>query len=230
LVKHFLHLLEPSAGRVLLSGQDVRDFEVSELAQRIGYVAQNPDSQIFNTTVEAEVAFALRNLGFRGPELAERVEESLLTMGLADFRTWHPLSLAKGDRARVVIAAVLAMRPGVLVFDEPTTGQDYYGAKRILDVSRQLHQAGKTVVVVTHHLYLMPGYAERVVVMGKGVILLDASIRSAFQEDSVLRSTYLAPPQIVQLAKYIAAREKVVLPVLTNEELAGCITKRKESA
>jgi len=239
LVKHFLHLLEATAGRVLLSGQDVSDLEVSEVAQRVGFVAQNPDNQIFNTTVEAEVAFALQNLGIAGPELAERVEESLLTMGLADYRTWHPLSLPKGDRARLVIAAMLAMQPDVLIFDEPTTGQDYYGAKRILDVTRQLHQAGKTVIVITHHLYLVPGYAERVVVMGKGVILLDAPIRKAFHEAALLRSTYLAPPQIVQFAQHIASRENLsspslgqdhALPILTYEELAACITERKDKA
>jgi energy-coupling factor transporter ATP-binding protein EcfA2 len=231
LVKHFLHLLEPAAGQVLLNGHDVSDLEVSELAQRIGFVAQNPDNQIFNTTVEAEVAFALQNLGVGGSELAGRVEESLSTMGLADYRTWHPLSLPKGDRARVVIAAVLAMQPDVLIFDEPTTGQDYYGAKRILDVSRQLHQAGKTVIVITHHLYLMPGYAERVVLMGKGVILLDAPIRTAFHEAALLRSSYLAPPQIVQFAQHVASREGLSpLPVLTHEELATCITEREDSA
>jgi len=230
LVKHFLHLLEPTVGQVLLNGQDVCDLEVSELAQRIGFVAQNPDNQIFNTTVEAEVAFALPNLGIGRAELAARVEESLYTMGLADYRKWHPLALPKGDRARVVIAAVLAMRPDVLIFDEPTTGQDYYGAKRILDVSRQLHQAGKTVIVITHHLYLMPGYAERVVVMGKGVIVLDAPIRRAFHETALLRSTYLAPPQIVQFAQGIASRENVTLPILTPEELAACITGRRDKA
>jgi len=228
LVKHFLHLLEPTSGQVLLDGQDVTNLEVSELAQRVGFVAQNPDNQIFNTSVEAEVSFALRNLGIGPAEVAQRVEESLDTMGLVDYRTWHPLSLSKGDRARVVIAAVLAMRPDMLIFDEPTTGQDYLGAKRILDVCRQLHQAGKTVIVITHHLYLMPGYAERVVVMGKGVILRDAPIREAFHDTALLEHTFLAPPQIVQFAQRIASRENRDLPVLTPEELAACIAKRKD--
>ncbi len=227
LVKHFLHLLEPTSGQVFLDGQDVTNLEVSELAQQVGFVAQNPDNQIFNTSVEAEVSFALRNLGIGPAEVAQRVEESLDTMGLVDYRTWHPLSLSKGDRARVVIAAVLAMRPDVLIFDEPTTGQDYLGARRILDVSRQLHQAGKTVIVITHHLYLMPGYAERVVVMGKGIILLDAPIREAFHDTALLEHTFLAPPQIVQFAQRIASRENRALPVLAPEELAACFAKRK---
>jgi energy-coupling factor transport system ATP-binding protein len=214
-------------GKVLISGQDIRGLEVSDLARRIGFVSQNPDNQVFCTSVEAEVAFALRNLGTEESELQERVDESLHVMGLGQYRAVHPLALPKGDRARVVIAAVLAMRPDVLVFDEPTTGQDYLGATRILDVTRRLHRAGKTVIVVTHHLYLMPGYAERVVVMGKGVIELDAPIRRAFHETELLRSTYLAPPQIVRLAQYIELQENVCLPVLTPPELAACVAPRE---
>ena len=230
LLKHFLHLLEATMGRVLLKGQDVRELAVSDVAQRIGFVSQNPDHQIFNTTVEAEVAFALPNLGLRGTDSAERVEESLATMDLNDLRARHPLSLAKGDRARVVIAAALAMRPDVLILDEPTTGQDYDGARRILNVSHQLHQAGKTVIVVTHHLYLMPGYAQRVVIMGRGTVLLDAPIRAAFHQTTLLQSTYLAPPQIVQFAQHIASRENVALPVLTEQELAACFKVREVGA
>jgi len=223
LVKHFLHLLEPSAGQVLLDGRDVRQLTVSDLARRIGFISQNPDNQIFGTSVEDEVAFAPRNLGLRGPDLQERVDESLTAMGLTAQRRLHPLALPQGDRARVVIAAVLAMRPEILIFDEPTTGQDDTGAQRILDVSRQLHHMGKTVIVVTHHLHLMPGYAERAIVMGKGVIVLDAPIRQALHATDVLHSTYLIPPQIVQLAQYIAQRMGVTLPILTPEELAACV-------
>jgi energy-coupling factor transport system ATP-binding protein len=148
-------------------------------------------------------------------------------MGLSDLRHRHPLSLAQGDRARVVIAAVLAMRPDVLIFDEPTTGQDYQGAKRILDVSQQLHRAGKTVIAITHHLYLMPGYAERAVVMGRGVILEDAPIHKAFHNSELLRSTYLTAPQIVRLSQYVEEREQVALPILTPGGLAGCMRQRR---
>ncbi len=228
LLKLFLGLLQPSAGQVLLDGRDVRDLHVSDIARRIGFVAQNPDNQIFSSTVEAEVAFALRNLGLDRTELDERVEESLRAMGLLSYRGCHPLALPKGDRARVVIAAVLAMRPDALILDEPTTGQDYAGAKRILDLSRQLHQTGKTVIVVTHHLYLIGGFAQRAVVMGKGSVVLDAPLRQAMHEARLLRSTCLAPPQIVQLAQLIAAREQVALPILTPEELALCMAPRKE--
>ena len=222
LVKHFLKLLEPTEGVVAVGGADTRELSVSGLARRIGYVAQNPDNQIFSATVGDEVAFALRNLDYPDQEVEARTVESLVSMGLLEVRDAHPLSLPKGDRARVVIAAVLAMKPEMVVFDEPTTGQDYRGAKCILDVSRELHQMGKTVIVITHHLYLMPEYAERVVVMGKGTLLLDAPIREAYHQTELLRSTYLTPPQAVLLAQHLAQHGGGDYALLTPSEVAAC--------
>ena len=222
LVKHFLKLLEPTEGVVKVGGVKTGDLTVSRLAQRIGYVAQNPDNQIFNKTVGEEVSFALTNLDYAKEEVEARTVESLEDMGLLDERETHPLALPKGDRARVVIAAVLAMRPDMIIFDEPTTGQDYRGAKYILDVSRQLHQMGKTVIVITHHLYLMPEYAERVVVMGKGTILQDAPIREAYHQIELLNSTFLAPPQAVLLAQQLGQQYGEDLKLLTPAEVASC--------
>ncbi|MFN5727677.1 MAG: ABC transporter ATP-binding protein, partial [Pseudanabaena sp.] len=174
LVKHFLNLLKPTSGKVLVRDRDTQDLSVSDLAQSIGYLAQNPDNQIFNTSVEKEVAFALPFLGYAPDIVKKETERSLKAMQLWEQRHAHPLSLPKGERGRIVIAALLAMNPEIIIFDEPTTGQDYQGAASILEVSRQLHQMGKTVIVITHHLYLMPDYADRAIVMGKGTILLDA--------------------------------------------------------
>jgi energy-coupling factor transport system ATP-binding protein len=222
LVKHFLKLLEPTEGVVRVGGTDTRELTVSGLARRIGYVAQNPDNQIFSKTVEEEVSFALVNLDYSEEEIEKRTVESLESMGLLDVREQHPLSLPKGDRARVVIAAILAMKPEIVIFDEPTTGQDYRGAKYILEVSRQLHEMGKTVIVITHHLYLMPEYAERVVVMGKGTILLDAPIREAYHQTELLKSTYLTPPQAVLLAQHMSHGRDGDFRLLTPAEVATC--------
>ena len=172
LVKHFLNLLKPTEGVVKSGGVSTDELDVSGLARRIGYVAQNPDNQIFNSTVADEISFALKNLDYPEEEVNARTMESLKSMGLVDAKDQHPLSLPKGDRARLVIGAILAMKPEIIIFDEPTTGQDYRGARYILDISKKLHEMGKTVIVITHHLYLMPDYAERVVVMGKGTVLL----------------------------------------------------------
>jgi energy-coupling factor transporter ATP-binding protein EcfA2 len=222
LVKHFLNLLSPTQGRVTIDDRAIGGFSVSDLARSIGYVAQNPDNQIFNPTVEKEVSFALTNLGYPAKIVEERTTASLEAMGLLAARSVHPLSLPKGDRARVVIAAILAMEPRIVVFDEPTTGQDYRGARAILEVSRQLHQMGKTVIVITHHLYLMPEYAQRVLIMGQGTILLDAPIREAYHQTDLLAKTYLTPPQAVLLAQDLARLSGQPAPLLTPEEIASC--------
>jgi energy-coupling factor transport system ATP-binding protein len=227
LVKHFLKLLEPTQGDVRVGGMETGELTVSELAGRIGYVAQNPDNQIFSATVGDEVAFALTNLDYPKDEVEARVTENLEAMGLLEVRDAHPLSLPKGDRARVVIAAILAMKPEIVIFDEPTTGQDYQGAEYILGVSKQLHKMGKTVIVITHHLYLMPDYAERVIVMGRGTLLLDAPIREAYHQTELLASTFLSPPQAVLLAQRLAAGSGQDYDLLTPDEVARCLAPAK---
>jgi energy-coupling factor transport system ATP-binding protein len=222
LVKHFLNILKPTAGSVKVGGVETAELSVSDLARRIGYIAQNPDNQIFSNTVGQEVSFALENLKYPKEEVEERTTESLKSMGLLELRDAHPLSLPKGDRARVVIAAILAMRPEIIIFDEPTTGQDYRGAGYILDISKQLHSMGKTVVVITHHLYLMADYAERTIVMGKGTLLLDAPIREAYHQTELLQSTFLTPPQSVFLAQHLASLNGGEYPLLTPAEVASC--------
>ncbi|MCC6145976.1 MAG: ATP-binding cassette domain-containing protein [Anaerolineaceae bacterium] len=229
LVKHFLHLLSPTSGTVTVAGKDLEKYTVGDLARRIGYIAQNPDYQIFNATVEEEISFALKNLEFPAEIVKERTEHSLESMGLTQFRDRHPLSLPKGDRARVVIAAILAMQPEIIIFDEPTTGQDYRGARYILELSRQLHEMGKTVIVITHHLYLMPGYAERAIVMGKGTILMDGPIRDVYHRTELLGSTFLTPPQAVLLSQELGNLNGREYPFLTPEELSErVILKNRE--
>ncbi|GBO54291.1 ABC transporter related [Pseudanabaena sp. lw0831] len=222
LVKHFLNLLKPTSGRVLVRDRDTKDLSVSDLAQSIGYLAQNPDNQIFNTSVEKEVAFALPFLGYAPDIVKKETERSLKAMQLWEQRHAHPLSLPKGERGRIVIAALLAMNPEIIIFDEPTTGQDYQGASSILEVSRQLHRMGKTVIVITHHLYLMPDYADRAIVMGKGTILLDAPLRQAYHQTDLLESTYLTPPQSVELSQKLSEICDREYPLITPSEFANC--------
>lgn len=226
LVKHFLNLLQPTLGTTWVNGSDTRRLRMSDLARTIGYVAQNPDHQIFTATVEDEVAFALRHLdtGRSTDQVNAAVTRSLEAVSLLDVRDRHPLALPKGDRTRVIIAAVLAMEPEILIFDEPTMGQDDQGAQVILDITRRLHQQGKTVVTITHHLHLMPAYAERMILMGKGVKLLDAPIREAFHDVDLLAATYLTPPQAVWLARALCETDETrASSLVTPAEVAGCL-------
>jgi len=221
LVKHFLHLLKATQGQVHIFGQDIAGYSVSQLAQRIGFVYQNPDAQIFSKSVEEEVRFGPANQMKDKPEVERRVRAALEEMDLLDVAQQHPLALSKGDRERVAVAAVLALEPEILVFDEPTTGQDYAGALRIMNMIRRLHREGRTVVIITHHLYLLPDYIDRVVLVGAGQILLDAPIRVALNEVELMRQTYLTPPQIVEFVREIGALAQTPLNALTVDEALG---------
>lgn len=221
MVKHFVRLLTPTSGEVKIFGKNVSEYTISELAQRIGFVYQNPDAQIFCKTVEEEVRFGPTNQLTDPQEIDRRVLAALEGMDLLHLKDEHPLALSKGDRERVAVAAVLAMEPEVLIFDEPTTGQDMAGSMHIMQMIRRLNQEGRTIIIITHHLHLLPSYTERIVLLGDGQILLDAPIRKAFNELELLRETYLTPPQIVEFVREMAQMGNTNLNALTVEEAAG---------
>jgi energy-coupling factor transporter ATP-binding protein EcfA2 len=218
LVKHFVRLLKQTSGDLKIFGKDADVYSVSELAQRIGFVYQNPDAQIFCKSVEEEVGFGPVNQLDDVEEVKRRVKAALAEMDLEQFKDEHPLALSKGDRERVAVAAILAMNPEVIIFDEPTTGQDKLGAQHIIEAIDRLHKQGRTIVIITHHLHLLPGYVDRVVLLGDGKILRDAPLREVFNDFDVLRQTYLSPPQIVEFAHEIDRMGSASTSALTVEE------------
>jgi energy-coupling factor transport system ATP-binding protein len=205
---------------VLLDGSPIAHAGSAGLAQRIGYVSQNPDRQIFNASVESEVGFSLERTTLSDAEKEARIAEALETLGLTAQRSMHPLALSKGDRARVVVAAIMVMNPDILIFDEPTTGQDYRGARAILDLTKRLHEAGKTIIVITHHLSLMPGYANRAIVMQAGAITSDGTLREVYHQVPILQATSLKPTQAVSLARAANPECRAISPT----ELAAALT------
>ncbi|MBL7063408.1 MAG: ATP-binding cassette domain-containing protein [Anaerolineae bacterium] len=226
LVKAILGLLRPSDGRVLVDGEDVAQTSPARLARRIGLVLQNPDTQLFALSAEEEVAFGPRNCGLSEEEIRARVEQALRQVGLWEKREQYPFNFSFGDRRKISVAAVAAMCPQVLIFDEPTTGQDYRGRYELADIARELNRSGTTVIMITHDMDLIAEYTERVVVMGKGRVLLDDLTREVFQEGEVLAQTSIAPPQVTQLAQ--ALGEYGVPPgVLTTDELGALFAPGK---
>ncbi|MET3577491.1 energy-coupling factor transport system ATP-binding protein [Mesorhizobium robiniae] len=205
LVRHFLHLLSPSSGTVRVAGDDIAALKVSDLAQRIGYVSQNAHAQVFCDTVAKEVGFALSMMKRPKSDIDVAVSRSLTAMDLAHAADQHPMSLSRGDRLRVVIAAVLALEPEILIFDEPTTGQDWRGSLAILEMLQALNGMGKTVVLITHHLYLLPGFVDRLVVMDGGKIVRDGALRDVFYDGDAMEAAGLVPPQTVRFGQHVPA-------------------------
>ncbi len=200
-VKHLNGLLRATTGTVYVNGQDVGKHRVSEMARVVGYCFQNPDHQIFCDTVYNEVAYGPRNLHLSQAEIEERVIEALGAVGMLHLQASMPRDLSKGQRQRLAVASVLSMRPEVLIVDEPTTGQDYRDGVDMLSLVQRLNQAGHTVLFITHDMPMVARFAQRVIVFRDGQILLDGTTREVFGQADVLRTTFLAPPQITSLAQ-----------------------------
>ena len=216
-VKHLNGLLRATSGVVRVNGQDVSRRKVSEMACSVGYCFQNPDHQIFCDSVYKEVAFGPKNLKLSQAEIDERVDEALGAVGLLHAKASHPRDLSKGQRQRVAVAAVLSMRPAVLNIDEPTTGQDYQDGLDMLNLIQRLNQAGHTILFITHDMPMVARFARRVLVFRDGEILLDGTTQQVFSQVDALRTTFLAPPQITQLAH--ALKEFFPDTVLSVDEM-----------
>jgi energy-coupling factor transport system ATP-binding protein len=201
LAKQLVGLLKPSQGTIFLSGRDRATLSASESAAEIGYVFQNPDHQIFAATVEEEVAFGPRNFGLAPGEIARRVEEVLEAVGLDAMRQRDPFLLSKGERQRLAVASVIALRPRLLILDEPTTGLDYREQRRMMELVARLNRAGLAIVIITHTPWLVAEYAQRVVLMRRGRILFDGSIHDFFATGSLLQESSFRPPEITRLAR-----------------------------
>jgi energy-coupling factor transporter ATP-binding protein EcfA2 len=225
LAKHFNSLLKPSSGGLWITGKPVSEFNHKTLAQKVGYVFQNPDHQIFARTVQEEVGFGLKMLGWAPPSIKKRVEEVLEVVGLQGYEKKVPFTLTKGERQRVAVASVLAAQPQVIVLDEPTTGLDYAHQRNMMELLRSLNQKGHTIVIITHSMWVAAEYARRTIVMKDGAIFLDGPTRSIFAEEEKLAEASLSPPPLVQLSNRLGMRGLTLEEMIVELRTDGNTTK-----
>src|SRR5215208_1692166 len=201
LVKHFNGLLQPTSGVVHIGDWDTKGHSVAKLARRVGYVFQNPDEQLFSKNVGTEVAFGPRNLGYSGEQVQTLVNDALVMTELSDKTETNPYDLSTTWRKMVALASVIAMDTDIVVFDEPTTGQDAVNVERIANVIKALRQRGKTVITITHDIDFCAENFERVIALSQGRILLDGKANDVLGQEEVLATTYVDPPQLTRLGK-----------------------------
>ncbi len=196
-------LFKPTTGAVLVDGLDSKNTPIVQMVRRVGYVFQNPDHQLFNNNCWDEIAYGPRNIGLPEEEVKSRVEEAAGVVGLkSEFFTEHPFFLTKGMRQRVAIASILALKPKLIIVDEPTTGQDIYQSLEIMDFLRDLNENyGHMIIFVTHDMPIVARYARRVVAMAQGQVIVDGSPAEVFGNPAALQKTFVEPPQITQLAQ-----------------------------
>lgn len=199
-------LQHPSAGRVLLEGTDLRTLALPQVAAHVGYVFQNPDHQLFAPTVLEEVAFGPRNLGIRGPALAERVETALAAVGLTGLEDVDPFLLGKGERQRLAVASLLALRPRLLILDEPTTGLDYGEQRRMMDLIARLHRHGMAILMITHSPWVVAEYADRGILLQGGRVRFDGPLAELFAREDLLAAARFRAPDAVRLGLQLGLR------------------------
>jgi energy-coupling factor transport system ATP-binding protein len=209
LVKHLNGLLQPTRGQVLIGDWDTAKYSVAKLARRVGYVFQNPDEQLFSRNVGTEVAFGPKNLGYHGQQLQVLVKDALALTELSDKTETNPYDLSAPWRKMVAIASIISMDTEVVIFDEPTTGQDALNIARIANVIAELRARGKTVITITHDIDFCAENFERVIAMSHGKILLDGMANEVLGQDEILATTYVDPPQLTRLGKRLGFEETV---------------------
>lgn len=217
LVQHFNALLKPTRGTVIVDGIDIaaKNVSLKTVRQKVGLVFQFPEHQLFEETVFDDIAFGPRNMGLGKEAVEERVREAAAAVGLCDgLFDRSPFELSGGQKRRVAVAGVLAMRPNVLVLDEPTAGLDPRGRDEILQLIARLHSERRiTVILVTHSMEDVARVAQRLIVMHRGQVVLDGSPRQVFARQTELRQFGLSVPQVTLLLSELRARGWEVPPV-----------------
>ena len=211
LIQHINGLLKPNSGKILIDDVEVSSSKDSliHVRKKVGLVFQYPEYQLFEETVEKDIAFGPRNLKLDEEEIQRRVINSMEMVGLdyKTFKDYSPFDLSGGQKRRVAIAGVIAMEPKILILDEPTAGLDPKGRDDIISQIKTLHSNyGMTIIIVSHSMEDVAGFAERIVVMNEGKIALEGKPSEVFKELELLESIGLAVPEVTYLMKKL--REK----------------------
>ncbi|MCQ2536188.1 MAG: energy-coupling factor transporter ATPase [Lachnospiraceae bacterium] len=230
MVQHMNGLEKATEGHVYFHGQDIydKDFDMKELRTRVGMVFQYPEHQLFETTVLADVCFGPLNQGLEKKEATARAYEALLMTGMKEEQfLLSPFELSGGQKRRVAIAGVLAMKPEVIILDEPTAGLDPKGRDDILDMLKEMHEkTGNTVVLVSHSMEDVATYADRMIVMNKGQVFCQGTPKEVFAHADELSKIGLGAPSVSLLMDDLkASGMNVETGAITVEEAKDAILK-----
>jgi energy-coupling factor transport system ATP-binding protein len=226
LSKLFNGLIKSTSGSVTIDGKDTRSTRTSTFARSIGFLFQNPDRQICQNTIREEILFGLKNV-VSDPDIRERSCQNILAEFGFDGNK-NPFSLSRGERQRVALASLLALKPQVLILDEPTTGLDYRECMHIMGIIEEQNRQGATVVMVSHDMEIVQDFARRVLVINRGKLLGDGPTRNILANRELLKAASLLPPQIAALALELGGNFR---DIFTVEEMVqvlegGCCIER----
>ena len=223
LIQHLNVLIKATSGGIYFNGQDIydKDYNMKDLRSKVGLVFQYPEHQLFETTIFADVCFGPKNLGLDKKTVELRAYEALRNVGFPEELFYQPpFDLSGGQKRRVAIAGVLAMKPEVLILDEPTAGLDPKGRDEILDLISQMHkELGITIILVSHSMEDVAKYVDRIIVMNQGSVMFDGVPKEVFRHYKELEEIGLAAPQVTYLMHELRKKGlPVSLDVTTVEE------------
>ncbi|WP_457753695.1 energy-coupling factor ABC transporter ATP-binding protein [Thermococcus sp.] len=219
LAKHFNGLLKPTKGEVFVDGINTKNASVAELSRIVGYVFQNPENMFFEENVFKEVAFGPKNLGLKEDALEKRVKWALRIVNLSGYEDRSPYSLSGGEKQRLAIACILAMKPKYVILDEPTTGLDEKSSESVKEVIKKLRKEGHGIMLIIHDMELVLELAERVVLLYDGIKVFDGSVDEFFQLN--LRNYGLEKPELLKISKSLG-----IDFVRSVDEFANLLLKR----
>jgi cobalt/nickel transport system ATP-binding protein len=215
LLHHFNGLLMPTSGKVLVLGKEVATSDLDWVRQKVGLVFQDPDDQLFARTVGQDVAFGPINLGFPADEVKARVKWALEATEITELENKPPQNLSTGQKKRAALAGVLAMKPEIIVLDEPMANLDPRTASKVLQLLLQLNkELGLTLIIATHDVDLVPLFADKICILNKGQIVLQGPPKEVFAETELIRNVDLRLPRITHLFEILSKRNQL----LTNKQ------------
>ena len=229
--KHINALVQPTGGTLWVDDMDTKNDElVWEIRQTAGMVFQNPDNQLVATVVEEDIAFGPENMGVEPKEIRKRVDEALATVRMSEYATHTPSKLPGGQKQRIAIAGVLAMKPQCIVLDEPTAMLDPVGRRDVMETIERLNrEEGITMILITHYMDEAVR-ADKVFVIDDGDLVMQGTPKEIFSQVETLQKYGLDVPQVTEVA-YLLRKEGIDLPadILTIEEMVGAICQLKST-
>lgn len=209
-VKLLNGLHKPTYGDVLVDGINTKDRTVAQISKYVGYVFQNPDDQIFNNSVKAEIEYSLKHMDISSDEIENRVKRAVELAGIEEYLDMKPFDIPYSTRKFVTIAVFLAIDTPYLILDEPTAGQDVEGIERLSKLMSVLEEEGKSVITITHDMEFVANNFTRVIVMANKRIIADDTARNVFWNEDVVTRSNISKPQIGELAKAVGIKEKIL--------------------
>ncbi|KAB7789123.1 energy-coupling factor ABC transporter ATP-binding protein [Bifidobacterium cebidarum] len=217
LVKHFNGILRPTSGSVLIDGVDVTSHTTAEWSRTVGYIFQNPDDQLFLESVRKEFGFGPKHIGMDSDVIEQRIGTVAELVGLSHKLDTHPFDLTPTEKKFCAIGAVLMMDPSVVIFDEPTCGQDRKGTARLSHIISSLRESGKLCVIISHDMKFVTMNCPRIVVLCHGTVLLDGPADEVFAQPDILRRSFITPPPITRVGQGAGLKETVFsVPAFIN--------------